>query len=199
MTLLSGTQDIYSHSCRIVLHEKDVECAIEYVSIPEDSERIKEHNPYTEIPTLIDRDISLYGMWVIVEFLDERFPHPPLMPVDPVIRAKTRLMVSRLSRDWFDPLLELSDKKQSGLPTELRKDIVDGLVSLSSVISGQKYFLGDDFSLVDAYMAPLLWRLPSLGIEYPDQLTSLHNYEKTLHQRPSFLESLTEAERDLRE
>ena len=199
MTLLSGTQDIYSHSCRIVLHEKDVECDIEYVSIPEDSERIKEHNPYTEIPTLIDRDISLYGMWVIVEFLDERFPHPPLMPVDPVIRAKTRLMVSRLSRDWFDPLLELSDKKQSGVPTELRKDIVDGLVSLSSVISGQKYFLGDDFSLVDAYMAPLLWRLPSLGIEYPDQLTSLHNYEKTLHRRPSFLESLTEAERDLRE
>ena len=198
MTLLSGPLDIFSHCCRIVLLEKDVDCAVEFISSTDDPAKIGEHNPYSETPTLVDRDVSLYNMWVIIEYLDERFPHPPLMPVDPITRAKTRLIVSRLTRDWLQPIYELGDTLTPKISAALKKSLHDGLVSLSPIVNDQPYFLGGDYTLVDAYMAPLLWRLPLLGVDLPKQATPLLEYGEALFKRTSFLESLSELERDLR-
>ena len=198
MTLLSGPLDIFSHCCRIVLLEKDVDCAVEFVSSTDDPAKIGEHNPYSETPTLIDRDVSLYNMWVIIEYLDERFPHPPLMPVDPITRAKTRLIVSRLTRDWLQPIYEQGDTMVPKLPVALKKSLHDGLVALSPIVADQPFFLGGEYTLVDAYMAPLLWRLPLLGVELPKQAAPLLDYGESLFKRTAFLESLSDPERDLR-
>lgn len=198
MTLLSGVLDVFSHCCRIVLFEKDIECAIEYVSGADAPSRIGEHNPYGETPTLIDRDITLYNMWVILEYLDERFPHPPLMPVDPVTRAKARLTVSRFTRDWIQPLYDLGTPESRDLPADLKKSLYDGMVALSPIVSERSFFPGPEYSLVDVFMAPLLWRLPSLGIDLPRQATSLMKYGEMLFGRPSFVSSLSDAERELR-
>ena len=120
MTLLSGTVCVFSHCCRVVLLEKDVEGSIEYVSARDNPERLFEYNPYGETPTLVDRELILYDPAVIIEYLDERFPHPPLMPVDPISRAKTRLIISRLVRDWLEPLSDFEEKGGKP-PAELKK------------------------------------------------------------------------------
>jgi RNA polymerase-associated protein len=171
---------------------------VEFVSSTDDPAKIGEHNPYSETPTLIDRDVSLYNMWVIIEYLDERFPHPPLMPVDPITRAKTRLIVSRLTRDWLQPIYELGETLVPKPPAALKKSLHDGLVALSPIVADQPFFLGGDFTLVDAYMAPLLWRLPLLGIELPKQAAPLLDYGESLFKRTAFHESLSDPERDLR-
>ncbi len=198
MTLLSGPVDVFSHCCRIVLLEKGIDCAIEYVSNKADPATVGEHNPYGETPTLVDRDVSLYNMGVIIEYLDERFPHPPLMPVDPITRAKTRLIVSRLTRDWLLPIYELGETLTPDLPAELKKSLHDGLVALSPIVADQPFFLGAEYSLVDAYLAPLIWRLRYLGIELPEQAAPLLAYGELLFRRPSFHASLSEMEIDLR-
>ena len=198
MTLLSGPLDIYSHCCRIVLVEKDIECSVSYVSSGDDPAIVGEHNPYGETPTLIDRDVALYNMWVIIEYLDERFPHPPLMPVDPITRAKTRLIVSRLTRDWLDPIYRLGDSMAPKTPAALKKSLHDGLVALSPILAEQPFFLGAEYTLVDAYFTPLLWRLPMLGVELPKQAAPLLEYGESLFARPSFNTSMSELEMELR-
>ena len=199
MTLLSGPFCVLSHTCRIVLLEKDVECSVDYVSTSDDPSIIGEHNPYGETPTLLDRDLALYDTSVILEYLDERFPHPPLMPVDPITRAKTRLMIARLTRDWLRPICALGDKLPLQPSAKLKKDIHDGLVSMSPIFRDQPYLLGGDYTLVDAYLAPLVWRLPSLGIELPKQAEIVMSYGERLFQRPAFIESLSEQESEIRE
>ena len=200
MTLLSGSLDVFSHCCRVVLLEKDIECNIEYITTRTDPSKIGEFNPYGETPTLLERDVALYDMSVILEYLDERFPHPPLMPVDPIMRAKTRLMVSRLIRDWIQPLGKLGEKTvPPTLPAPLKASIQDGLTALSTtVLVGNKYFSGDDFTLVDAYFGPLLWRLEWFDIALPKQAGSLRQYSERLFSRPTFYDSLSEQERGLR-
>lgn len=199
MTLLTGPLCVLSHCCRIVLLEKDVECSVDYVFANDDPSAVGEHNPYGETPTLLDRDLALYDTTVILEYLDERFPHPPLMPVDPITRAKTRLMISRLTRDWLQPICMLGETLPLKPSAKLKKDIHDGLVSLSPLFREQPFFLGMDYTLVDAYMAPLLWRLPALGIELPSQAASVSEYGSKLFKRPSFQESLSEQEAELRD
>ena len=198
MTLLSGRGDMFSHCCRIVLLEKDIECSVEYVVGQAELDKLGEFNPYGETPTLLDRDVALYDMSVILEYLDERFPHPPLMPVDPITRAKTRLMVSRLTRDWLVPISRLGDGPAPDLPAKLKKDIYNGLTAISALFVGQAYFLGEDFTLVDAYFGPLLWRLPAFGIELPAQATPLVQYGEKLFSRPTFYDSLSDQEIELR-
>lgn len=198
MTLLSGPVCLLSHCCRIVLLEKDVECSIDYVSTTDDPSLIGEHNPYGETPTLLDRDLALYDTSVILEYLDERFPHPPLMPVDPISRAKTRLMVSRLTRDWLKPIGALGEIAPFQPDAKLKKDVHDGLVAFSPLFREQPFFLGMEYTLVDAYMAPLLWRLPALGIELPQQATAIVEYGERLFKRQAFLESLSPQESELR-
>ena len=198
MALMSGSGDMFSHCCRIVLLEKDIECSVEYVDGPAGVEKLGEFNPYRETPTLLDRDVALYDMTVILEYLDERFPHPPLMPVDPITRAKTRLMVSRLTRDWLMPINELGESAAPRLPKGLKQSIEDGLTALSSLFVGHACFLGDEFSMVDAYFGPLLWRLPAFGIELPKHAAPILQYAENLFARPTFHDSLSDQEIELR-
>ena len=198
MTLLSGPLCVFSHCCRIVLLEKDVERSIEYVSVRDDPSRLGEFNPYGETPTLLDRDLTLYGTAVIIEYLDERFPHPPLMPADPISRAKTRLMISRLIRDWLRPISELGETGRPRPQAELKKSIRDGLLALSPLFARQPFFLGGEYTLADTYITPLLWRLPVLGIHLPQQAEPLLEYGKRIFKRPAFTGSLSPQEAELR-
>ncbi len=198
MTLLSGAVCVLSHSCRVVLMEKDVERNIEYVSIADNPARVGEFNPYLETPTLLDRDLVLYEASVIIEYLDERFPHPPLMPVDPISRAKTRLIIARLTRDWLRPIGNFNETAEFMLSAELKKSIHDGLLAISPLFANQPFFVNTEYTLADAYMTPLLWRLPALGISLPKQAAPLLEYAERMFKRPAFIKSLSPREIELR-
>lgn len=195
MSLYSDNDDVYSHQVRIVLAEKGVNVDIMNTKpgeIPEDMALI---NPYGSIPTLIDRDLVLFEARIIMEYLDERFPHPPLLPVYPVARAEARKMMFRIEQDWyslFKQILQGQDLDES------RRLLGDSLVNLEPLFADKPFFLSDEFSLLDCALAPLLWRLPSVGIEIPAQAKALHAYMQRLFKRDSFETSLTEAERQLR-
>lgn len=197
MTLYSGTSCLHSHSCRIVLSEKAVECRVCFIDPKENPEELADLNPYQETPTLVDRDLALYSAKIINEYLDERLPHPPLMPVDPVSRARARLMMMRLQRDWFDRLsiIEEGERRQAN---KARQHVRDGLISISPIFDEQAYMLGQEFSLLDCVIAPLLWRLPLYNIELPRQAKPLTDYADKLFQRKSFTESLSEIEQEMR-
>ena len=198
MTLYSGSNDPYSHRTRIVLFEKDIECQIIEVDPDRKPRELADLNPYNQVPTMVDRDLVLYESNIINEYLDERLPHPPLMPVDPVSRAKARLMLMRFDRDWYSLLPEITgpDRKAA---QRARNVVRDGLTVISPVFKDQPFILGDEFSLVDCSLAPILWRLDHYGIDLPRQAKSILEYaEERLFARKSFKLSLTEAERELR-
>lgn len=179
------------------MQEKDTECDFRFFGEENVDEELAELNPYGESPTLVDRDLVLYNTVVINEYLDERLPHPPLMPIDPVGRGRARLLISRLQRDWLDNLqVRLSSGRK--LDHKTRKILWDGLLAMSQVFANQEYLLGNHLTLVDCYVAPLLWRLPSLGIKLPKQGKRLDDYSERLFARSSFQDSLSEAERELR-
>lgn len=198
MTLFSGDSDPYSHRVRIVLAEKGINVdivSVEEGNLPED---LIDLNPYNSVPTLVDRELVLYGSHVIMEYLDERFPHPPLMPVDPVSRATNRLMLYRLDKDLYshlDTILEGNEKAA----TKAKKEIRDNLMMVDPIFTQKPYFLSDEFSLVDCSLAPLLWRLPLYGITLPKQATALQAYAERIFARPSFRDSLTEQECEIRD
>ncbi len=194
MTLFSGPSDVYSHMARIVLAEKGINveiCEVDPHNTPED---LKSLNPYDEVPTLVDRDLVLFDSQVIMEYLDERFPHPPLMPVDPVSRARNRLMLARIDRDWLSALPKLQGKGAE----KLRKELRDSVTAVSPAVEHKPFFMSDEFSLVDCAIAALLWRLPQYGVELPRQAKAMHAYAKRLFERDSFRASLSETERDMR-
>lgn len=193
MALYSGMECVFSHGCRIVLFEKEVECQIIYTDEDDPSEGLAELNPYNETPTLLDRDLVLYGAQIINEYLDERLPHPPLMPVDPVNRGRARLMMMRICREWLNPVHE----KRAEEP-DVKQSIRDGLIAMSPVLSEQPYMLGEEYSLVDSFMAPLLWRLNSLKITLPRQAKPVKEYAERLFERPTFVSALSEIEQELR-
>jgi len=197
MRLYTGPLCLYGHTCRFVMQEKDSECEFRYLGEENVEQELAELNPYGESPTLVDRDLVLYSAGVINEYLDERLPHPPLMPIDPVGRGRARLLISRLQRDWLDNLqIRLSAGQK--VDQKSRKSIWDGLLAMSQVFANQDYLLGNYLTLVDCYVAPLLWRLPSLGIKLPKQGKELEDYSERLFVRSSFQDSLSEAERELR-
>ena len=175
MTLYSGTTDPYSHRTRIVLFEKDVECQIVFVEPDNKPAALADLNPYNQVPTMVDRDLVLYQSSIINEYLDERLPHPPLMPVDPVNRSR-------------------GDKK---LATKARHAIRDGLTVISPVFKEQPFVLGEEFSLVDCALAPILWRLEKYKISLPRQAAPIMEYANRLFERKSFQLSLTELEREM--
>jgi RNA polymerase-associated protein len=197
MTLYAGTTDPQSHRTRIVLYEKDVECQVVDVDIKKKPRELGELNPYNTVPTMIDRDLVLYDSHIINEYLDERLPHPPLMPVDPVSRAKARLMLMRFERDWYSLLPDLfsSDKKRQ---LNARNTLRDGLTVISPVFKDHQFILGEEFSLVDCTLAPILWRLPVYQIELPRQAKPLLDYAERVFARKSFRLGTTDAERDMR-
>ncbi|AEY00613.1 stringent starvation protein A [Oceanimonas sp. GK1] len=195
MTLFSGADDIYSHQVRIVLAEKGVSVEISQVepdSLPED---MLELNPYGTVPTLVDRELVLYESRIIMEYLDERFPHPPLMPVYPVARGNSRLMMHRIDQDWYSLVARI---QRGDKADEARKELREALLAIAPVFAEFPFFMSEEFSLVDCYMAPLLWRLPSLGIELSGRgAKELKAYMVRLFERDSFQASLTEVERDM--
>lgn len=195
MALYSGTNCLYGHGCRIVLKEKEIDCEVIFTDPDDTCQELTELNPYNETPTLFDRDLVLYDSFIINEYLDERLPHPPLMPVDPITRAKQRLMLMRLNRDWFSVVDDLEDPKKA---EHARKVIRDGLISISPVFAEQPYLMGEEYSMVDVFLAPLLWRLPAYGISLPKQAQGVEEYAKRLFEREAFQTSLSETERDLR-
>lgn len=195
MTLFTDKSSHYSHRVRLVLAEKGVSIDLIDVDPKNKPEELMELNPYGMVPTLVDRDLVLYEANIIIEYLEERFPHPPLMPIYPVARARSRLMLSRIDRDWFS----LVDKIVSGQDVaRARKDLSDSLLSVAPVFADSKFFLSEEFSLVDCSLATLLWRLPSLGIELPDQGRAIVKYAKQLFARPGFQASLSDAEKEMK-
>ncbi len=199
MTLFSSPTCFYSHRTRLVLAEKNISVEVVNVDGPDLPEDLVDLNPYHSVPTLVDRDLVLYDSRVIIEYLDERFPHPPLMPVDPVTRAQFRLALFRIEKDWYhlaDQLEAASDGKQA---TRTRKMLEESIVASSEVFSARKFFLSDEFSLVDCSIAPILWRLSSYGIELSEAAQPISKYMDTVFSRRSFQESLTELEQEMRQ
>ncbi|VAW96760.1 Stringent starvation protein A [hydrothermal vent metagenome] len=195
MMLFSSDSNLYCHMVRIVLAEKGISYDSTFVDLDNTPENLQELNPYNEVPTLVDRELALYDQRVIVEYLDERFPHPPLMPVDPVSRSRIRLLLQRIERDW----MSLSNKINSGEDVEnARKALQDSLVGASPIFEQKPFFMSDEYTLIDCALAALLWRLPSYGITLPAQAKALINYADSLFEREAFKESLTETEKELR-
>ncbi|RLV61310.1 stringent starvation protein A [Parashewanella curva] len=196
MTLFSGADDLYSHQVRIVLAEKGVSVDVLQVDPNEMPEDLLEINPYNSVPTLVDRELVLYQSRIIMEYLDERFPHPPLMPVYPVARGQSRLMMHRVETDWY----QLAERIRSDdNADEARKELQESLTAISPVFAEMPYFMSEEFGLVDCYLAPLLWRLPTLNIELSSQASQhIHAYMTRIFDRESFKASLTEAEREMR-
>ncbi|ASK34883.1 glutathione S-transferase N-terminal domain-containing protein [Alloalcanivorax mobilis] len=199
MTFFSSPDDHYSHRVRIVLAEKGVTVDIVDVDRADKPEDLASLNPYNEVPTLVDRELTLYQSTVIMEYLDERFPHPPLLPVYPVARAQSRLLIHRVERDWcahVDAILA-GEEKEASL-NKRRKELRDGLITTAPIFSELPFFMSEEFTLVDCVVAPIMWRLPVLGVELPKQAKPLLDYADRLFDRDSFQASLTEAEREMR-
>ena len=197
MTLYSNPNCAQSHRVRIVLGEKDLVFNVVDVVQGENNEDLVALNPNNSTPTFVDRNLVLYESRVIMEYLDERFPHPPLMPVDPVIRAKTRMVLHYIEKDLYgllDDIKSSGEKKSSAA----KKKLEDNLMLALDFIQGKKFFLSDEFSIIDCSMAPILWRLPEYGIELPKSAKPLLKYSERLFKRPSFLENLSEQEEEIR-
>ena len=197
MNLFTSPSCPFCHLARIVLAEKDITFEAIDVDLSNPPEDLSELNPYNTVPTLIDRDLVLYDARVIVEYLDERFPHPPLMPVDPVSRAKTRLALHRVEKDWY-PLMDDILNKGEKAAAKARKMLRESIISSNELFKVLPFFLSEDYTLVDATIAPLLWRLTMMGIELPDEAKAVNDYAKRIFDREAFQLSLTETEREMR-
>lgn len=197
MTLYSGKDDLFSHQARIVLAEKGVTYEVNYIEPGQPSEDLMQLNPYPDnVPTLVDRELVLYRSQIIMEYLDERFPHPPLMPVYPVARGTSRLMMYRIERDWYS----LAEQINAGgkKADEARQELRESLLALAPAFAETDYFMNEEFTLVDCYLAPLLWRLPAYGIELSGPGSKeIKAYMLRVFKRNSFQDSLTETEREL--
>jgi RNA polymerase-associated protein len=199
MTLFSAPDEPHSHRTRIVLAEKGVEIDIINVVPGRYPEDLLDLNPYHSLPTLVDRDLTLYDSRVIIEYLDERFPHPPLMPVDPILRAQFRLALYRIERDWYGLAQqideEMHDKNHDRkLESKHKKELREAILQSADVFKVKPYFLSDEFSLVDASIAPILWRMRHYNIDLPPQAQALMKYASTVFARPSFRNSLSDVE-----
>ncbi|MFK3797583.1 glutathione S-transferase N-terminal domain-containing protein [Pseudomonas sp. NPDC088444] len=195
----SDPADHYSHRVRIVLAEKGVSAEIIDVVEGQHSAKLIEANPYGTVPTLVDRDLALYESTVVMEYLDERYPHPPLLPVYPVARANSRLLMHRIQRDWcalVDVILDSRNK--DAVRAQARKELRESLTGVSPLFAEKPFFLSDEQSLVDCCLLPILWRLPVLGIELPRPAKPLLDYMERQFAREAFQASLSAAERDMR-
>lgn len=196
MTLYSLPNCAMSHCARLVLHEKNIAADIEYYDPTDPPEDLLELNPNCISPTLIDRDLVLYDSRIIMEYLDERFPHPPLHQMDPVSRANARMIIKRIDQDWYqllDEILNSGEKKSA----RAKKMLKESLLASSPVFESSTYFMRQEFSLIDCVLAPLLWRMPSLGIEFSPQTEPIVTYANRLFARKSFQASLSEVEKEL--
>lgn len=201
MVFYSDGNDHYSQRVRLVLAEKGV--AVEIVDVdpgnlPED---LTDLNPYNSLPTLVDRELALYESQVIMEYLDERFPHPPLLPVYPVARAQSRLLMYRIQRDWCGAVdTIIAGRSKDTVITRMRKELRESLIAVAPVFAEKEFFMNDEFTLVDCCVAPILWRLPLMGIDLPPKHGKpITDYMDRIFSRDSLQASLSEAELDMRD
>jgi len=198
MTLFADPMCHYSHRARFVLCEKSASAEVEFIDGKEFPEDLQDLNPYGTLPILIDRDLSLFNSRIIMEYLDERFPHPPLYPIDPVSRARSRLLSHRIDQDWYtllDDIINAGEKKAA----KAKKLLRENLIAAVPLFEANKHFLSDDFTLVDGVLAPLLWRLPFYGIELPKEANVILEYVERVTSRDTFLESMSKEELDMME
>ena len=200
MTYFSDARDHYSHRVRIVLAEKGVSVDIIDVDPKNKPEELAELNPYNALPTLVDRDLSLYETKVMMEYLDERFPHPPLLPVYPVARAQSRLWMHRIEQDWSPMVDIILNGKNKEAAAKARKELKESLLAIAPIFAEMPFFMSEEFTIVDCCLGPILWRLQEMDIELPKtkQAKPLQDYMERLFSRESFQESLTEMEKEMR-
>jgi len=201
MTFFSDGSSHYSHRVRIVLAEKGVTVDVIEADANNKPEELADLNPYNSLPTLLDRDLVLYESKVMMEYLDERFPHPPLLPVYPVARGASRQYIYRIERDWCTLVDSILGGTANAKTIEKqRKELRESLIAIAPIFAEKPFFMNDEFTLVDCCMAPILWRLPALGIELPTtkQTKPLLAYMESLFARESFQESLSEIEQEMR-
>lgn len=197
MTLYSGTTCPFSHRCRIVLYEKGMDFQIIDVDMYNKTEDLAVINPYNRVPVLVERDLILYEANIINEYIDDRFPHPQLMPADPVMRARARLFLHRFELELYAHVDALEHGSQKAAD-KARTTICDNLTQIAPVFTRQKHMLGDEFSMLDVAIAPLLWRLDRYGIKLPKQAVPLMKYAERLFSRQAFIEALTPSEKIMR-
>jgi len=202
MVLYSGTTCPFSQRCRFVLFEKGMDFEIRDVDLYNKPEDISIMNPYGQVPILVERDLILYESNIINEYIDERFPHPQLMPADPVMRARARLFLFNFERELFVHVQQLERRDQpkdaAKLMEKARQQIRDRLTQLTPIFIKNKYMLGEDFSMLDVAIAPLLWRLDHYGIEMPKSAAPLLRYAERIFSRPAYIEALTPSEKVMR-
>ncbi len=201
MVFFSDGIDHYSHRVRIVLAEKGVAVEVVDVDTSDLPAEVTDNNPYNTVPLLMDRELALHDPDVMMEYLDERFPHPPLLPVYPVARAESRQYLRRIKRDWGDQIdLLLAGNEKEPVLAKARKELRDSLLALSPIFEQKPFFMYDEFTIVDCAMAPILWRLPLMGIEIPaKQGRGLLKYCERLFRRDGFQASLSDREREIRQ
>ena len=201
MTLFSDPRDHYSHRVRMVLCEKGVSVDIVDVDPDDRPDELSQINPYNTLPTLLDRDLVLYQSNVIMEYLDERFPHPPLLPVYPVARAQSKLLMHRIEKDWSRAVdLLMSGSGKDSLVDKTRNELRESLAGIAPIFDDRNFFMNEEFSLVDCCVAPILWRLPAIDISLPEKQTkSMQRYMNDMFSRETFIDSLTESELEMRE
>ena len=200
MTFFSDSTSHYSHRVRIVLAEKGVTVDLIETDAAHPPAELSELNPYNSLPTLVDRELVLYESKVMMEYLDERFPHPPLLPVYPVARAESRLFIHRIEKDWCTLVDSIQHSRSDNVVSKSQKELREGLLAISPIFTEKPFFMSEEFTLVDCCIAPILWRLPSLGVDIrpSKQSKPLLNYMDSLFNRESFQESLSEQEREMR-
>lgn len=196
MTLFTSSNCIMSHCARLVVHEKSVPADIEFFDPNDPPEDLLESNPNGNSPTFIERDLVIYDARIIMEYLDERFPHPALHQMDPASRANTRMLIKRIDQEWYPLLIEIQlygDKKAA----KTKKQLKESLMAAAPVFEATPYFMSEEYSLIDCAMAPFLWRLPSIGIDITSLGKGITAYANRLFSRKAFQDSLTREEKEL--
>ncbi|HCI14165.1 MAG: glutathione S-transferase [Gallionellales bacterium GWA2_60_142] len=196
MRLYSGTTCPYSHRCRIVLFEKGMDFEVIDVDLLNRSEDLAVINPYNKVPVLVERDLILYEANIINEYIDERFPHPQLMPPDPVMRGRARLFLHRFEQELYSQVDAIEQNAKTA--DKSRVAIRDNLTQLAQILTKQKFLLGDEFSMLDVAIAPLLWRLDHYGIQMGKEAAPMMKYAERLFSRQGFIDALTPSERAMR-
>jgi stringent starvation protein A len=197
MQLYSGTTDPFSHRCRFVLYEKGMDFQVIDVDVLNKPEDLAVMNPYNRLPVLVERDLILYESNIINEYIDERFPHPQLMPADPVMRARARLMLFNMEAELFSQIEAIESGKEKQVE-KARQQITERLIELSPVFTRTKHMLGDEFTMLDVAIAPLLWRLDHYGIKLGKTAAPLMKYAERIFSRPAYIEALTPSEKVMR-
>jgi RNA polymerase-associated protein len=190
MTLFTAPDEPPSQRTRIIVAEKGIEIDIINVVPGKYPSDLMELNPYNSLPTLLDRDLVLYDSRVIIDYIDERFPHPPLMPVDPAQRAQLRLAMYRIERDWYELIERFDHSTDPKVQAQCRKELADGVLASADIFKVKPFFLSDEFSVLDASLLPVLWRLRGMGVEVPASSQAMARYCAAQFARPSFRASL---------